>query len=68
MHAKQERKGFSQGSHLLPLAPLCQLPAPKPVVIIISGPSGVGKDAVVQKLKETRSDLYFVVTATSRYA
>uniref|UniRef100_A0A7S3VHK8 guanylate kinase n=1 Tax=Dunaliella tertiolecta TaxID=3047 RepID=A0A7S3VHK8_DUNTE len=42
------------------------LPPPKPVVIIISGPSGVGKDAVVQKLKEARSDLYFVVTATSR--
>eukprot|EP00983_Pelagomonas_calceolata_P067485 1149495-Pelagomonas_calceolata.AAC.14 len=47
-------------------ANLGALPPPKPVVIIISGPSGVGKDAVVQKLKEARSDLYFVVTATSR--
>lgn len=36
------------------------------MVVVISGPSGVGKDAVVAKLKEARSDLYFVVTATSR--
>lgn len=43
-----------------------QVPPAKPLVIIISGPSGVGKDAVIQKLKEVRDDLYFVVTATSR--
>eukprot|EP00197_Chlamydomonas_leiostraca_P008051 CAMPEP_0202865996 /NCGR_PEP_ID=MMETSP1391-20130828/6931_1 /ASSEMBLY_ACC=CAM_ASM_000867 /TAXON_ID=1034604 /ORGANISM="Chlamydomonas leiostraca, Strain SAG 11-49" /LENGTH=290 /DNA_ID=CAMNT_0049545897 /DNA_START=81 /DNA_END=953 /DNA_ORIENTATION=+ len=42
------------------------VPPPKPVVIIISGPSGVGKDTVVARLKERREDLYFVVTATSR--
>ncbi|GAX77118.1 hypothetical protein CEUSTIGMA_g4564.t1 [Chlamydomonas eustigma] len=42
------------------------VPAPKPVVVIISGPSGVGKDSVLQRLKEKREDLYFVVTATSR--
>ncbi|GIL89064.1 hypothetical protein Vretimale_16215 [Volvox reticuliferus] len=41
-------------------------PAPRPVVIVISGPSGVGKDAVLTRLKEQREDLYFVVTATSR--
>jgi guanylate kinase len=43
-----------------------QVPAAKPVVIIISGPSGVGKDSVLLRLKERREDLYFVVTATSR--
>ncbi|KAG2494054.1 hypothetical protein HYH03_007698 [Edaphochlamys debaryana] len=41
-------------------------PHAKPVVIVISGPSGVGKDAVLTRLKEQREDLYFVVTATSR--
>ncbi|KXZ42445.1 hypothetical protein GPECTOR_145g736 [Gonium pectorale] len=41
-------------------------PASRPVVIVISGPSGVGKDAVLTRLKEQREDLYFVVTATSR--
>ena len=45
---------------------LAQVPDSQPVVVVISGPSGVGKDAVVQRLKELRSDLYFVVTATSR--
>eukprot|EP00199_Chlamydomonas_sp_CCMP681_P002857 CAMPEP_0119101324 /NCGR_PEP_ID=MMETSP1180-20130426/408_1 /TAXON_ID=3052 ORGANISM="Chlamydomonas cf sp, Strain CCMP681" /NCGR_SAMPLE_ID=MMETSP1180 /ASSEMBLY_ACC=CAM_ASM_000741 /LENGTH=304 /DNA_ID=CAMNT_0007085433 /DNA_START=62 /DNA_END=976 /DNA_ORIENTATION=+ len=42
------------------------VPPPKPVVVVISGPSGVGKDSVVARLKEHRQDLYFVVTATSR--
>ena len=37
-----------------------------PVVVIISGPSGVGKDAVVRLLQERRTDLKFVVTATTR--
>mmetsp|Transcript_36722 Transcript_36722/g.81700 ORF Transcript_36722/g.81700 Transcript_36722/m.81700 type:complete len:313 (+) Transcript_36722:250-1188(+) len=42
------------------------VPPAKPVVVVISGPSGVGKDSVVERLKEKREDLYFVVTATSR--
>ncbi len=45
-----------------------QVPPPKGVVVVISGPSGVGKDSVVERLKESRRDLYFVVTATSRCA
>lgn len=40
-------------------------PAP-PMVIIISGPSGVGKDAVIKALQHARPSLHFVVTATSR--
>lgn len=48
----------------LSLAP--QSPAPKPLVIVISGPSGVGKDAVIKKLQHTRGDIHFVVTATTR--
>lgn len=42
------------------------LPPPKPLVIVISGPSGVGKDAVIKKLRETREGIHFVVTATTR--
>ncbi|KAL5541703.1 hypothetical protein UlMin_009413 [Ulmus minor] len=39
---------------------------PNPLIIVISGPSGAGKDAVIKKLRETREGLHFVVTATSR--
>jgi len=39
-----------------------------PIVLVVSGPSGVGKDAVLKALREARPDLYFVVTATSRCA
>lgn len=38
----------------------------QPLVIVISGPSGVGKDAVIKQLKEECPDLHFVVTATTR--
>ncbi|XP_061992198.1 guanylate kinase 3, chloroplastic [Rosa rugosa] len=44
--------------------PLC--PAPSPLIIVISGPSGVGKDAVIKKLRDVNPNLHFVVTATSR--
>ncbi|TYI61397.1 hypothetical protein E1A91_D10G170400v1 [Gossypium mustelinum] len=40
--------------------------APNPLIIVISGPSGVGKDAVIKRLREVRENLHFVVTATSR--
>lgn len=36
------------------------------LVAVISGPSGVGKDAVVRELQKQRKNLHFVVTATSR--
>ena len=36
--------------------------------VVISGPSGVGKDAVIKALQASRPDLHFVVTATSRHA
>lgn len=42
------------------------VPPEPPLAIIISGPSGVGKDAVIRQLQQKRSDLQFVVTATSR--
>ncbi|KAL5541841.1 hypothetical protein UlMin_009551 [Ulmus minor] len=39
---------------------------PNPLIIVISEPSGVGKDAVIKKLRETYEGLHFVITATSR--
>lgn len=37
-----------------------------PLLIVISGPSGVGKDAVLQRMKERGLPFHFVVTATTR--
>ena len=37
-----------------------------PLLIVISGPAGVGKDSVIQCLKERGRKLHFVVTATDR--
>lgn len=39
---------------------------PQPLLIVISGPSGVGKDAVINELKNKKSSFAFVTTATSR--
>jgi guanylate kinase len=36
------------------------------VLVVISGPSGVGKDAVVEQMKRLDRSWYFVVTATTR--
>ena len=38
----------------------------QPLLLIISGPSGVGKDTVVQRMKERGYPFYFVITATDR--
>jgi len=42
------------------------LNTPRPVLVVLSGPSGVGKDSVIQGLKESGYPFYFVVTATTR--
>lgn len=39
---------------------------PRPVLVVISGPSGVGKDSVLQELKRANYPFYFVITATTR--
>ncbi|KAB2600808.1 guanylate kinase 2/mitochondrial-like [Pyrus ussuriensis x Pyrus communis] len=42
------------------------LAQPSPLIIVISGPSGVWKDAVIKKLKDSNENLHFVVMATTR--
>jgi guanylate kinase len=37
-----------------------------PLLVVISGPSGVGKDTVIQRMKERQLPFHFVVTATTR--
>lgn len=41
-------------------------PPEYPVLVVISGPSGVGKDTVVRKILQKREDFHFVITATDR--
>ena len=38
----------------------------RPLLIVISGPSGVGKDAVLARMKEWGHSLHFAVTVTTR--
>ncbi|MEW6030984.1 MAG: guanylate kinase [Chloroflexota bacterium] len=37
-----------------------------PLLIVISGPSGAGKDSVIQHMKKREMPFHFVVTATTR--
>lgn len=37
-----------------------------PLLVVISGPSGVGKDSVIRRMKERNLPFNFVVTATTR--
>lgn len=46
-----------------PLAPYL---APAPVLMVITGPSGAGKDAVIAEMRRQGGSLHFVVTATNR--
>jgi guanylate kinase len=56
-------KGFSMPSD--PKTPN-KPPETQPLLIVISGPSGVGKDSVVTRMSERKLPFYFVVTATTR--
>jgi guanylate kinase len=42
------------------------LPRPSSLLIVISGPSGAGKDTVLQRMMERGLPFHFVVTATTR--
>ncbi len=38
----------------------------RPLLVVLSGPSGVGKDATIQRMRERGYPCHFVVTATTR--
>jgi len=38
----------------------------EPLLVVISGPSGVGKDTVIKCMKERNQSIHFVITATNR--
>lgn len=48
------------------MSPAFNLRKPNPLLIVVSGPSGVGKDSVVQRMIERGFPFHFVVTATTR--
>ena len=50
------------------LNPILNGAAPQPLLIVISGPSGVGKDTLLTRMRENGASFHFVVTATSRPA
>ena len=41
-------------------------PTPKPLLIVLSGPSGAGKDAVLNQMKASGYPARFITTATTR--
>lgn len=40
--------------------------SPNPLVFVVSGPSGVGKDAILHRLKEQKCPFEFITTVTTR--
>jgi guanylate kinase len=50
----------------IPRNPLLDGKPPYPLLVVISGPSGVGKDSILMRMREIGFPFHFVVTATSR--
>lgn len=49
-------------------SPSLSIQPPNPLLIVISGPSGVGKDSVIEEMKARGLPFHFVITATTRAA
>ncbi|MCA9834082.1 MAG: guanylate kinase [Thermomicrobiales bacterium] len=61
-HDEQLQQLYAEGDALI--AKIREANAPR--IFIISGPSGVGKDSVIEQLRETFPNAKYVVTATTR--
>jgi guanylate kinase len=48
------------------LNPIIYGHAPQPLLVVLSGPSGVGKDSALMRMRELGFPFHFVVTATDR--
>ncbi|HNP71075.1 MAG TPA: guanylate kinase [Kouleothrix sp.] len=48
------------------LNPLLEGHAAPPILVVLSGPSGVGKDSILMRMRDIGFPFHFVVTATSR--
>jgi|WetSurMetagenome_2_1015567.scaffolds.fasta_scaffold03343_9 guanylate kinase len=40
--------------------------SPRPLLIVLSGPSGAGKDAILNRMRELKCSFEFITTATTR--
>jgi guanylate kinase len=47
-------------------SPPIEIPTPPPLLVVVSGPSGVGKDAALKRMRELNYPFYFLVTNTTR--
>ncbi len=45
-----------------------ELPPSSPLLFVVSGPSGVGKDTVVDQIKSKHPEIHYAITATTRPA
>jgi len=53
-------------NHIIPVDLFKDLPKHKPLLVVISGPSAVGKDAVIETIRKRDLGFTFIITATSR--